>query len=53
MQRVTAAGGMAFVAWVTSLFPAQMFFLLWPLSGFRKGKAFLTSDAVLHPAFKL
>ena len=48
----TEAKGWAFVAWVTSLYPARLFWLLWPIPGFRKGKG-LTAEmaAKIQPGF--
>ena len=52
LERITQAGGWAFVAWVTSLYPARLFWLLWPISGFRKGKALSEADAIkIEPGF--
>lgn len=42
LQAVTEAGGWSFVSWVTSLYPANLFWLEWPFP-LRKGKA-LTSE---------
>jgi hypothetical protein len=48
MENVTKAGGMAFVAWVTSLYPPKLFWLLWPIPGLRKGKSLTHEDATKH-----
>ena len=38
LEDVTNAGGWAFIAWVTSLYPPRLFWLMWPIEGFKKGK---------------
>lgn len=47
LQAVTDEGGLAFVSWVTSLYPAELFFLLWPIP-LRKGKALTAEQAAAH-----
>jgi hypothetical protein len=42
LEAVTKAGGWAFVSWVTSLYPARLYWLQWPFP-LRKGRT-LTSD---------
>jgi hypothetical protein len=42
LEAVTKAGGWAFVSWVTSLYPARLYWLQWPFP-LKKGKA-LTAD---------
>ncbi|NTV01917.1 MAG: hypothetical protein HGB04_03915 [Chlorobiaceae bacterium] len=52
LDEVTEAGGWAFVAWVTSIYPARLFWLLWPIPGFRKGKGLTTETARdIEPGF--
>lgn len=48
LQAVTEAGGWSFVSWVTSLYPAQLFWLQWPIPGFRKGRALTAEEAAKH-----
>lgn len=44
LEAVTEAGGLAFVSWVTSLYPARLFWLQWPIP-MRKGKALTAAEA--------
>lgn len=50
LQAVTDAGGLAFVSWVTSIHPPRLFWLKWPIPGFRKGKALTEIEAAKLPS---
>lgn len=44
LEAVTKAGGWAFVSWVTSLYPARLYWLQWPFP-LKKGSALKAEDA--------
>lgn len=45
MDAVTDAGGIAIVAWVTSIQPAELHLLRWPINGMKKGSGIGVNDA--------
>ncbi len=48
LDGVTGAEGEAFVAWVVSIYPPRLFWLQWPIPGFRKGKGLTREMAAAH-----